>query len=182
MKGRYKHAFRFKVTNNEGQDYVFVSKATVRHPTRPVRLDLKAEDVRRSMKLGGVGNTQTCSMAVCAMRQKDRFSHQVDGYIDWQYSRAYVVSKINKLGHPIECYAYGHADSIAKLNDTKSGQKTLLRALETSGDRTISLWPMKTRKAPGPRPAGNKDGSRSSRPATMRGAKLRFAVAQLGGV
>lgn len=178
--GAHRHAFRFKVTTNEGQEQVLKAWAKVRKARTQVNLTLIAADVRRSMQLGGVGNTQTCSMAVCAKRHK--FPHPVEGYIDWQYSMAYVVSKVSKAtGMPVECYAYRHEDSIAKLNDTKGGQQKLLKELETKGDRIIRLYPpQKKRNRPG-RPAGQRDGSRSSRPAGA-GAKLRFAMANLGGV
>jgi hypothetical protein len=93
-----------------------------RPATKKVKLTLTAEHVRRSMKLHGVGNTQTCSMAVCAKEQAEQFPHPVHGYIDWQYSRAYVVTKVSKAhGMPTACVVYTHTDDIAKLNDSKNG-------------------------------------------------------------
>lgn len=69
-----RHTFRFKIQGADGDKPAIVSaKATVRRATKPVTLTLTADDVRRSMQLGGVGNTQTCSMAVCAQRQAGAF-------------------------------------------------------------------------------------------------------------
>lgn len=121
-------------------------------------------------------------MAVCAGDHAADFPHPVEGYIDWQYSRAYVVSKLDKNGMPIECYVYGHKDDIAKVNDTKGGQQRLLRELEERGDRVIRLYPIQRGShSTKPRGEGRRTGARSSRPAGV-GAKLRFAIAQLGGV
>lgn len=178
-----RHAFKFKVRSGDGEkSRIITAKADVRRATKKVELILTAADVRRSIMLKGVGNTQTCSMAVCAKRQASAFSHPVEGYIDWQYRTAFVVSKVSKeTGLPVACVAYSHKDSIAKLNDTKGGQEKLLAQLEAEGDRVIRLHPIKMRKARPGRRAGNRTGSHSSRPAAV-GAKLRFAVAQLGGV
>ena len=181
---KHRHAFRFIVPGEDGdKDKVFTAWATVTAAIKSVKLVLTAADVRRSMKLKGVGNTQTCSMAVCAKRMADRFPHPVEGYIDWQYSRAYVVSKVSKVtGLPSACVVYLHNDTIAKLNDTRGGQQKLLADLEANGDRAVLLRPARVR---GPvtqrKPTGKVDGSRSSRPAA-HGAKLRFAFSQLGGV
>jgi hypothetical protein len=97
-----RHIFRFKIADDDTK--CIESKAIVRQAKKAVQLVLKAEDVRRSMELGGVGNTMTCSMAVCAKRQEDAFPHPVEGYIDWQYRTAYVVTKLNPDTHlPSEC-------------------------------------------------------------------------------
>ena len=126
-------------------------------------------------------------MAICAKQQAHAFSHPVEGYIDWQYSRAYVVSKLNKDGVPSECVVYKHHDSIAKLNDTKGGQVKLLAALERDGDRLITLYPIPPRDQeahkynnPGKK-TGKIDGSRSRRTSLGHGAKARIAFAALGG-
>lgn len=182
---KHRHCFRFHVLGVDGKPQVIEAWAKIILAKHPVSLDLTKDHVRNSIKLKGVGNTQTCSMAVCSIAQKDKFPHPVVGFIDWQYSRAYVVSKIGKDGLPSECFEYEHNDNIAKLNDTKGGQLQLLRELESKGDRKIRLRPAPDqtkkpsyRKNKGPR--GNRDGSRQSKPTSSRGAKLRFAVAQLG--
>jgi hypothetical protein len=177
-----RHTFNFKIVG-DGETRIHSVKAKVTRASTPVTLTLKPEDVERSIKLGGVANTQTCSMAVCAKRQAERFPHPVDGYIDWQYSTAYVVSK-TKDGLPSECFAYRHNDSIAKLNDSKGGQRKLLAELKANGPREIKLLPIRYRPREEGRPRGKNDGSRAKRPTTLsvKGAKLRFAFSQLGGV
>lgn len=177
-----RHTFRFKIEVDGEKPRIHSVKAKVTRARKPVTLTLTAEDVERSMKLKGVGNTQTCSMAVCAKRQSDAFPHPVEGYIDWQYSSAYVVSKISKeTGMPSECVSYRHNDDIAYLNDSKGGQKTLLEKLRKSGPRKIKLLPIVYRAREKGRPRGVNDGSRQSKPHLV-GAKARFAFAQLGGV
>lgn len=182
MRKAPRHAFRFKV-EVDGKPTVLTSWAKVFYPTKAVELFLTAEDVRRSIELKGVGNTQTCSMAICAKRSASAFPHPVEGYIDWQYSRAYVVSKVSKAtGLPIACFVYAHADDWAKLNDSKDGQRKLLKFLEEHGNQVVRLRPVKRGShSAKPREMGRRTGTRSSRPAGT-GAKLRFAVAQLGGV
>lgn len=180
---RHRHAFRFKVQTNDGETKTMVAWAKVIPATKAVKLTLTADHVRRSMGMKGIGNTQTCSMAVCAKQQAEAFPHPVDGYIDWQYSRAYVVSKVSRdTGLPIACVAYTHADNIAKLNDSKGGQQKLLKQLEKDGDLVINLRPIQRRLTHHAKEGtGLRTGERSSRIAA-HGAKLRFAVAQLGGV
>jgi hypothetical protein len=183
---RHKHCFRFRIIGVDGKPQVIEAWAKVIRARSPVTLDLMADHVKRSIKLKGVGNTQTCSMAVCSLAQKDRFPHPVMGFIDWQYSRAFVVTKVGRDGLPSECVEYSHSDDIAKLNDTRGGQQKLLAGLLANGDRKISLRPtIDQTKAPGYRknaePKGKPDGSRTPRVHTARGGKLRFAIAQLGG-
>lgn len=180
--GIHRHAFRFKVGPRD-EPKIVTFWAKVKPGKLDVYLTLTAEDVRRAMKLGGVGTTDTCTMAVCAKRQKEGFPHPVEGYVDWFYSRAFVVSKCDKNGMPVECYEYMHNDSIARLNDTRGGQKKLLGQLESGGDRVIHLLPVKRyddhiKRSPS---RGVGDGSRT-RVIRSKGAALRFAVAQLGGV
>jgi hypothetical protein len=180
--GSHRHAFRFKVGPKD-ESKVVTFWAKVKPGKRDIYLTLAADDVRRAIKLGGVGTTDTCTMAVCAKRQRDQFPHSVEGYVDWFYSRAFVVSKCDKNGMPVECYEYMHNDSIAKLNDTRGGQKKLLAQLEAKGDRIIHLLPVKrydhhTRRSP---PKGVGDGSRT-KVIRSKGAALRFAAAQMGGV
>jgi hypothetical protein len=184
----HRHLFLFKIPDllRPGKTKVIKSWAKVINATSPVELKLKAEDVQRSMQMDGIGNTQTCSMAICANRQADSFKHPVEGYIDWQYSRAYVVTKLNKDGLPCECVCYGHWDDVARVNDSKGGQKQLLADLVVNGDREIHLLPPQARppQTKHKKPV-TKDKSTKRGPAKtlrLRGANLRFAVAQLGGV
>ena len=177
-----RHAFRFKV-GSEGK--IITCWATVVEAKRDVFLPLKVEHVREFIRLNGVGNTQTCSMAVCAKHNADCFPHKVEGYIDWFDSRAFVVSRLNKNGLPSACYAYAHSDGIGRTNDTAGGQRKLLDELEKAGgERVIHLRPIRripTHKIPR---SGRRDGSRTKAKTQtqVRGAKLRFAVAALGGV
>ena len=178
---RKRHAFRFKVAGEE-----VVIWAKVLPGKQDVFLPLLDKHVEESIRLKGVGNSMTCSMAVCATREKHRFPHRVEGFIEWLYSRAYIVSRRDKNGMPSECYVYAHSDDIAHLNDSKAGQRKLLEQLQAQGgERIIHLRPIVQERAKQDRrnrdrPRGRQDGSRTR---TMpRGAKLRFAVAQMSGV
>jgi len=180
-KKRIRHAFRFKVG---ATGKIFTHWARVIDGKRDVYLPLKAEHVQSSIDLKGAGNTQTCSMAVCALDNADCFPHKVEGYIDWFYSRAFVVSRLDKNGIPSECYVYEHSDGIGRLNDTPGGQRKLLAELvEAGGERIIHLRPLKKfiHHKPG-KSVGRRDGSRTKVKVQPRGAKLRFAVAELGGL
>lgn len=184
---KHRHPFRFKVRANNGKTTEIIAWAKVIHGKTTVPLVLTADDVRHSMALHGVGNTHSCSMAVCTTRQSDAFPHAHIGLVDWQYSRAYVATKVGKNGLPCECVVYEHNSNIAKTNDMKGGQKKLLQELEVEGNRTITLHAPTNRgrlPTPASKPTGIRDGSRSSKPATLRtkGAKLRAAVAELGGL
>lgn len=182
----HKHQFLFKIPDpmRPGKMKLVHSWAKVIAAKKPVMLKLKAEDVERSIEVHGIGSTQTCAMAICALRQAEAFKHPVDGYIDWQYSRAYVVSKLGKNGLPSECVCYEHDDDIAKINDSKDGQQKLLNQLIIHGDRDVLLRPLPIRPSQkGPaKHQGKKDGSRTpSKTLHLRGANLRYAIAQLGG-
>lgn len=183
-KPRNKHYFKFKLGGNR----TATAPAIVRDATEQVKLLLREEHVKESMAAHGVGDTQNCSMAVCAKRQADAFSHPVEGYIDWQYSRAYVVSKTNKYGLPSECYVYRHNSDVAKLNDSLNGQKRLLAKLQQQGPMEIMLHPITKicRNRPdntirAGRPQGSETGERSSRAVSLRGPKARFAFARAQG-
>lgn len=180
-----RHAFRFKIRGGDGEKRSLISSwAKVRDARSPVTITLTADMVRKSIALKGVGNTQTCSMAICAKAHKNSFSHNVEPYIDWTYTRCWVASKtVNGL--PTECFVYGHGSEIAQLNDTVGGQKKLLANIENNGPMVVTLKPLPKvrvaeRKA-NRKPFINKphkerlDGSR-----TAKGAKLRIAMANLG--
>jgi hypothetical protein len=153
--------------------------AKVRYSHKPVTIELTAAHVRKSMKLKGVGNTSACSMAICAAQHADQFPHKVEGHIDWNYCRAFIVSKVDKAGLPSECYAYEHDDEIAKLNDTAGGQRKLLALIERDGPITIKLKPYRKRSTKGR--TGKGRGTTDARKKIIgKGAKLRYAVAQFG--
>ncbi|SRR5580765_19969 len=179
-----RHPFRFRIEGDEGETKIFTAWAKIRFTRKPVTLTLTAADVRKSIAAKGIGNTQTCSMAMCAKRLADEFDHPVEGYIDWQYRTAQVVSRIDReTGLPSECVPYVHNNGVAHLNDTKGGQKKLLKILERDGPMKIKLIPRKPRHGEAKRgaPEGRRDGSRTPRPIASQGAKLRFAMAKLGG-
>src|SRR5262249_28387124 len=99
-----RHVFLYRIEMGDGTTKTLRGIAKVLRPRHGVRLALKAEHVRESMHLKGVGNTQTCSMAICGKSQKEAFSHRVVGDIDWTYSRAYVASRRSAAtGLPSEC-------------------------------------------------------------------------------
>lgn len=181
-----RHTFMFRIN---GRDAVIKAKARVRDAKEAVELVVTAEDVRRSLSSDGVGNTQTCTMAVCALRHASKFAHNVQGYIDWQYSRAYVVSKVGADGLPSECFVYRHDSEIAKLNDSTGGQRRLLQMIERDGPLTVCMHPIKAsarrKKAAYSKQyaerAGRTTGERSAKVA-KRGAAARFAFASLGGI
>jgi hypothetical protein len=129
-------------------------------------------------------------MALCALRQEKAFPHPVEGYIDWQPSRAYIVSKLDSNGMPGECVVYTHDDDIALVNDSEKGQKKLLADLIANGPRKIVLLPIRKRAPVKPDPINHgwkpEDQRKSKRSPDkvlhLRGAQRRFAIAQRGGV
>lgn len=177
----YKHPFRFRLL--DGRSVTFWAK--VKPAKEPVALTLKAEHVQESMKVGGQGSTNSCTMAICAKRQANEFPHPVDGFIDWTYSRAHVVTKTRANGAPVECVVYEHRDDIAYLNDIKGGQKKLLSDLRKNGDKTITLNPMRKHESRS-RGVRTKTGTgKKKNPSTrvnLKGANLRYAVATAGGI
>lgn len=173
---KHRHSFNFKLENGE----VIKSWASVRPASRIVELTLKKEHIEKSLALGGQGNTQTCAMAVCSREHGDAFPHPFH-FVDWLYKRAYFVTK-TKDGLPSECVVYTHNDSIAPLFDTKAGTRKLLKTIERDGEKTITLYPPKPRIARPGRPAGEKTGERKRTINAKKGAALRFARLQLGGV
>lgn len=187
-----RHIFRFEIESVEegSKPKIITHPARVKKATREVTLTLTAKDVERSIRLHGAGNTAKCSMAVCAHRQKDQFPHDVHGFIDWQYHRAYVVTKLDREGFPAECVCYQHCDEIARLNDTPGGQQKLLERLREKGDRTIKLTPPRKTQNRTREPKTAHPGRNSPQPAslpaeTMKrhvGARLRYATLKVGAV
>jgi hypothetical protein len=169
----YRHPFRFHI---EGIEKPLVFYAKVVDAKEIVRLDLKLEDVQQSK----IANTQKCSMALCAKRQEKAFPHAVMGLIDWTYSRAWVVSKTDDKGFPSECVLYGHNDIIARLNDTEAGRKKLISLLKAKGNRTVNLYPVKTRIGGGK--ATGTGEKRKKNVISLKGESLRYAYAEMGGI
>lgn len=168
-----KHYWKYKLRNGR----TVRKAALVIYAEEPVSADLTADHVRESIRLKGVGDTQTCSMAICCTSQAGRFPHRVTGDVEWYYSRAFVGSKLDADGFVAECYVYGHHDNIAKFQDTKAGQQKLLAELLRDGDRTVNLMPL-SKVQRGSHPLGTAhrdsahDGSRTKR---YKGTRARAA-------
>jgi hypothetical protein len=82
----------------------------------PVALSRTMQDVLA----GSAGLAVTCANAMCALRLNgDAFPHPV--YMaEFTDNRAYIVSKLNKRGVPVQCYRYAHNQgAFQKQFDTK---------------------------------------------------------------
>lgn len=140
------YPFQFKLMDSRGKLRVFTVRCRTRYATHYVDIVLTADHVRKSIKLKGVGNTQTCSMSICALDHADKFPHKVEGFIDWTYSRAAVAVTVDKKTQlPNKSVLYGHRSQIAYLNDSPEGQLKLLKILEEDGPITIRLTPIRVR-------------------------------------
>lgn len=178
------HTFRFKIKEKGEKDREIRYKAKVIRAKKPVTITITAEDVEKSIKAHGEGNCQTCAASTAVKRQADKLPHPFAGFADWQYSSAFLVSKLDrKTGLPAECYSYRHRDKVAKMFDTRAGQKKLLDQLRANGPIEVKLLPIEYRPREKGRPRGKNDGSRAPRPAVMnmKGARRRFVATQLGG-
>ena len=180
---KVRHPFLYRMESGSGKYTVHKAWAVVKYATKEVPLVLNETHVLRSMQRNGVGNTSKCSMALCTYAHAKLFPHSVEGHVDWQYSRAFVVSKLNKLGLPCECYVYEHDDrGVAKLNDTLGGQQKLLDRIQKSGPITVVLKPFRPRSETG-RPGRSRKSTGKRDPIkTIKGARLRYATSQLGAV
>lgn len=176
---RVRHTFLYRWEDANGKLRIIKAKAKVRHPAKSVILTVKPEHVRKSIRREGVGDTANCSMAVCAVDHEGAFPHKVEGHIDWTYTRAFVVSKVDRNGLASECYVYDHHDDVAQLNDTKGGQQKLLTKLEADGPLQIVLTPKRIRSKVGRPGRGRKKVGTRDVESRLRGGKLRYAVAKL---
>jgi hypothetical protein len=175
-----KHTFLYRWEDPNGKLRVIKAKARVKNATRAVTLTVKPEHVLKSIRRNGVGGTANCAMAVCAVDHANAFPHPVEDHIDWTYSRAFVVSKIDRrTGLPIECVVYDHHDDVARLNDSKNGQQKLLRRLQEEGPRQITLTPKRIRSKAGRSGNGRRGKGARDVEARLRGGRLRYAVAKL---
>jgi len=179
-KGAYsnRHTFRFKVENGE----VIEAPAVVVPGRRNVELVLTADHIKKSVKLGGQGNTQKCAMAVCSKEHRDSFGHDFI-YVDWLDTKAYFVTE-TKNGLPSKCISYTHHDNVAPLFDTKAGLKKLLKEIEENGPKVIKLYPPKiyadARVQNNNTHRGSKEDGSRAKTIRAKGAALRFARLQLG--
>ncbi len=174
-----RHTFMFKVDSGE----VIKAPAVVVPATRDVELVLTADHIKKSLKLGGQGNTQKCAMAVCSKEHRESFGHDFI-YVDWLDTKAYFVTE-TKNGLPSKCVVYAHHDKVAPLFDTKSGLTKLLKDIEQNGPKIIKLYPPRIYADVSHGGAGHansaKNGERS-KVIRAKGAALRFARLQLGAV
>ena len=172
-----KHAFLYEMIYPNGKRKINKAWAKVRLAKKPVTLVLEPDHVRESITKDGIGNTAKCSVAVCTYHHADKFPHNVEGHTDFTYSRAFIVSKVDKIGLPSECYVYEHrADHLAKLNDSPSGQQKLLKQLEDDGPLVIELKPHRVRSEVG-RPGSHRPTTGKRTVTVPKGAKLRYATA-----
>jgi hypothetical protein len=178
---RVRHPFLYKMTFiGNGKEIIKKAMAEVVPATKPVTIELTAAHVRKSIEVKGVGNTSSCPVAICANRHSEAFPHEVEGHIDFQYARCFVVSELDKHALPSKCVAYEHnAGDIAKLNDTRGGPRKLLRMIERAGPITIELKPYRIRSKPG-RPGKGRGITGKRAKVAGKGANLRYAVMQLG--
>lgn len=176
---KVRHTFLYRWEDANGKMHVIRAKARVKHPSRAVVLTLRPEHVKKSIKREGVGDTANCTMAICASDHATSFPHAVEGHIDWTYTRAFVVSKVNRDGLPTECYVYDHRDDIARFQDTAGGQTRLLSFLEKMGERQIVLFPKRIRSKKGRPGKGRKGSGARDVERRLRGGRLRYAVAQM---
>lgn len=147
---------------------------------------LTANHLRKSMRLKGRGNSQTCSGSICIIDNRGLFPHPCEGYCDFSDSRAWIMSKWETKkrggGWIAECVQYEHSEGwLSMANDIKGGAQKLLEELQREGGegRALRLKPMPKRqlvsgKGADPKtiPSGRRDGSRTRKP---RAAKLRRA-------
>ena len=176
-----RHPFLYRLETGNGASKVRKAWAAVEYTRTPVELKLTAAHVRKSMTAGGAGMTSSCSVAICTYAHADKFPHNVEGHIDFNYSRAFVVTRVDKNGLPSRCRVYEHnARDIARLNDTPGGQKKLLEKIERDGPITVTLKPHRVRSAVGR--SGRTRGTTGARDpiSGLKGAKLRYAVYKLG--
>jgi len=182
---KVRHPFLYQVTRPaSGAARMKRAMARVRMPSRDVEIVLEATHVRKSRRLKGAGTTDRCSVAVCALDHADKFPHKVEGHIDFQYSRCFVVSKDDKRGLPAECYVYEHnVPEIAKLNDSRGGYRKLLKRIEREGPLVIRLTPKRTRHRRGRSGRGRPTVGTRAPENRGRGARLRYSTAiKLGGL
>lgn len=174
-----KHTFRFKVETGE----VIPAKAKVVAASKNVELVLTEAHILKSLRDNGQGNTQKCAMAVCSKDHRGAFGHDFI-YVDWLDSKAFFVTE-TKNGLPSKCIAYSHHDTVAKLFDTTTGLKKLLAEIRKDGPKVIKLYPPKVYRASAKQTAHRgsaRDGTKAKTISAKKGAHLRFARLQLGGV
>jgi hypothetical protein len=124
---------------------------------KPVRIPVRVIDAKSSVTLsrtikdvlaGTAGMAVTCANSMCALRENgNAFPHDVF-MVEFTDTRAYVVSKLNKNGVPVQCYRYAHKEgAFQKLYDTK-GKNRLAKMSGVEKDFVLTPPPVQ-RRAPG---------------------------------
>lgn len=109
---------------------------------KEVPLSMTLDDLEQSIQLNGVGDGHNCAGAFCADRHEAVFPHAVVGYVDFQDSRVYVASRLDRTALPSDHYVYKHNTDIARLFDTAAGREELRRRLR-KGPIEFTLYPTK---------------------------------------
>lgn len=184
-----RHYFLFKINTGE-KESIFKVATKVRYARKKVMIVLTEDNAKRAIDNKGYGNSQTCVMATCVKSQAEVFPHPVDGYVDWTYNRAYVVSKVDKkTGLPSECVVYRHEDKTAKNfdSDKEEGLIELWKDLRDNGSREVQLHPITSRdgefaetKKRKRNPLDKKRKRNTPHKIQPKGANLRFGIAKLG--
>jgi hypothetical protein len=187
-----KHPFLYDIFMPNGERRQKERMARVIKATTIVDIVLDKPHVLESMRLNGVGNTQTCSAAICTYAHAASFTeHEVVGITDFTPTRAFIGSKMfNDVPAPSLCYAYEHNDSgqhadgtitrhITRLNDSVGGQVKLLALIRAHGPLTIRFWPYRQRSKE--KRSGRDRRGTGVRSFQRRGARLRYFKAASAG-
>jgi hypothetical protein len=175
-KPKNRHTFYFSI---EGAKPI-PAPAVVKPGKKVIEILLTATHVREAIAAHGRGNSQKCAGAVCSKDHGHLFPHPLH-FVDWLDTRAYFATKINrKTMLPAECAVYTHNDNVAKMFDSVSGMKKLLKDLEENGPRTLKLYPPKIYEREKGRPRGKATGERKRVLNVTRGAPGRIIRAGLG--
>jgi hypothetical protein len=182
----FRHPFKYQTRAGKVKTQWFKVISGKEH----VILRLTEEHVEEARRRQGVGDTQNCTMAVCAQNHPEAFSHEVEGTIDWYPSRCYVVSKLYSSHRFLdkkktklvegECHAYIHTSDIWKDNDSKAGLNRLLKRIrEAGGYIDISLRPWRKQHEAGVYAGGKtRDGTRIKSRKTGAAKRVAYALAQ----
>ena len=128
-----------------------------------VYFELKPEDVQN-----GVPNQSgSCAYAWSIRRQRKKFPNHLAYLIEVTRSKAYIVTKVNKSGEPLECVVYTHnVRENVKLFDT-GGKQVILDSFVDGEKQVFALMP-RARKVGEP---GKARRVRVSKPRGIGGSK-----------
>jgi hypothetical protein len=176
-----RHCFESEMDMHDGEPPKVLKYWTKVKPARlPVDIALTKADVMKSLDVGGCGNTTCCAMAQSVKRQKNVFPHPYAGFVDWLYKTAYVVSRVDKNGIPIECVKYEHRDDIAPLFDKRNERELIKRIDEAGGKIVVHLQPARHRVGESNRGGNVKARGLRTRAPGGQGANKRIATMMAG--